>query len=121
MVLQRGPAMTPEELANARGIAKRIPEVSDAWLDRSNAILVVAANMLPRAIAHIGAQVAQIEAMKEKLISERMRTFDDWDGECFDTEIECPDLVSVTECHGCEIYERARKQLKAEMKEVSWE
>ena len=70
---------------------------------------------------HIDTQAAQIESLKEKLVSGRMRTFEDWDENCIDTDIECPDTRNPSECHGCEIYERARQQLAEELPEVDWE
>ena len=107
--------MTPEELVNARGIAKRVPEVPEEdWTNKSNSILVIAARYLPKAMEHIDTQAAQNEALKEKLIQERGKYIavyeeDEWD---FD---DLPELDAR------EYIRTAHQQLKAEMPEVGWE
>ena len=104
--------MTPEDLEDIRSTLEFASNAGakDEFMETAYSLL-----------EHVDAQAAQISELKEKLISERMKSFEDWDGDCLDADIECPDPRNPAECHGCEIYERARQQLKAEMPGVEWE
>jgi len=72
--------MTDDILAQAEKICKVLSEVSQHWRNQSNAVLVVAGDLLPQLLAEakqlaveMKAALAQIEALKDKLAEERAK------------------------------------------------